>query len=694
MLVARESRSNSTPMKPDQRTPRPAPPSARRMPRVDLLHGERRVDSFHWLREKDNPDVHAYLEAENAYTAEVMAPHGPLIETLYREMVGHIQETDMSVPYRDGAFDYYVRTEEGRQYSTHCRRAPGGTEQITLDLNALAQSAAFIALGVFAVSDDGRYLAHALDKTGFREYTLAVKDLTTGVLLPDQVPHVTSAAWAADDRTLFYTVEDAAKRSYRLYRHRLGETNDDLVLEEHDERFDLAVTRTRSGVYLLLDSSSHTANEVRFLPASEPEGEWRLLAARRPEHEYSVDHRGQAFYIRTNDRGRNFRLVVAPIDEPGEQRWQELVAHRAEVMLDEHLVFAHHAVLFERSQGLPAVRILDLDAQTDHRVQFQEPAYSLAPSANRVFDTGVLRFTYESLVTPPSVFDYDMRTRERTLLKRTPVPGYDPECYASERVYAPATGGVRVPVSLAYRKDLKHDGPAPLLLYGYGAYGIALDAHFSSARLTLLDRGVVFAIAHVRGGGELGKPWHDQGRMLAKHNSFDDFIAAAEHLFREGWTAPDRLAIQGGSAGGLLIGAVINLRPALARAALLNVPFVDVVSTMLDETLPLTVGEFEEWGDPRRRDEYDAIRSYCPYTNLVAGDYPAMLVTTSLNDSQVMYWEPAKYVARLRTLKTDDRPLLLKTNMAAGHGGASGRYDRLREIAFEYAFALSQLGAA
>jgi oligopeptidase B len=680
-------------MNPDKRTPRPTAPSARSMPRVDLLHGERRVDDFHWLREKDNPEVRAYLEAENAYTAEVMAPHGPLIETIYREMVGHIQETDVSVPYRDGAFDYYVRTEEGQQYPTHCRRAPGGTEQITLDLNALAPGSAFIALGVFAVSDDGRYLAHALDTTGFREYTLAVKDLTTGILLPDQISHVTSAAWAADDRTLFYTVEDTAKRSYRLYRHRLGESSDDLVLEEHDERFDLAVTRARSGGYLLLDSSSHTANEVRFLPASEPGGEWRLLAARRPEHEYAVDHRGQAFYIRTNDRGRNFRLVVAPIDEPAEQRWQELVAHRADVMLDEHLVFAHHVALFERSQGLPAVRILELDAQTDQRVEFQEPAYALAPSANRVFDTSVLRFTYESLVTPPSVFDYDMRTRERTLLKRMPVPGYDPERYACERVHAPAAGGIRVPVSLAYRKDLRCDGPAPLLLYGYGAYGIALDAHFSAARLALLDRGIVFAIAHVRGGGELGKSWHDQGRMLAKHNSFDDFVAAAEHLFREGRTGPDRLAIQGGSAGGLLIGAVINLRPALARAALLNVPFVDVVSTMLDETLPLTIGEFEEWGDPRKRDEYDAIKSYCPYTNLVAGNYPAMLVTTSLNDSQVMYWEPTKYVARLRTLKTDDRPLLLKTNMAAGHGGASGRYDRLREIAYEYAFLLSELGA-
>jgi oligopeptidase B len=671
----------------------PAPPVARRIAKVDVIHGDRREDDYFWLREKSRPEVLEYLEAENAYTAAVMVPSQPLQESLYREMLSHIQETDVSAPYAERAHSYYARTEEGLQYAIHCRkeRRPDAPEEVTLDVNRLAEGESYMSIGVYTVSDDGRLLAYSTDNTGFRQYTLVVKDLVTGELLRDRASKVVTAAWAADNQTLFYTVEDEAKRSYRLYRHRLGDVEDVLVYEESDERFDIGVSRTRSGAFLLLASSSHTTSEVRFLPADRPEGEWRLIAARRPDHEYSVDHRGERFFIRTNDRGRNFRLVSTPVADPGEAHWDEVVPYRPDTMIDDFLLFGRHAALFERAAALPQVRILDLDSGEEHRMEFPESAYGVYPAQNRVFETTLLRVWYESLATPPSVFDYDMPTRERTLIKQTPVPAYDARQYATERLFATAADGARVPVSLAYRKGLVRDGRAPLLLYVYGAYGYPLDAHFSPSRLPLLDRGFVFAIAHVRGGGDLGKPWHDQGRMLAKRNTFSDTVAAAEHLVAERYTSHDRLALQGGSAGGLTVAATVNLRPDLAGAAVLNVPFVDVVNTMLDETLPLTIGEFEEWGNPKKKDEYEAIKAYCPYTNLRAGRYPAMLVTTSLNDSQVMYWEAAKYVARLRALKRDERPLLLKTNMAAGHGGASGRYDRLREIAFEQAFLLGAL---
>ncbi len=674
----------------------PAPPAAKKVPKVDVMHGERRVDDYYWLREKTNPEVIAYLEAENAYTSAVMKPAEAFQEALYKEMLGRIKQTDLSVPYRLHGYFYYSRTEEGKQYPIYCRKKGSldAPEQVTLDLNELAKGQKFMALGAYAVSEDGNLLAYSTDNTGFRQYSLHIKDLRTGELLPERREKTISVAWAADNHTLFYTVEDAAKRPYRLYRHRLdSSTPDDLVYEEKDERFELSLHRTRSRAYLLLSSESHTTSEVRYLPTKNPTGEWKLIAPREREHEYEADHHGDRFYIRTNSGGRNFRLVSAPVSDPRKENWKEVVPHRPSVMLVATHFFAHYYVLLEREDGLPHLRVTDLHTGRSHRVEFPEPTYAVSPEENAEFDTTTFRFNYQSLVTPPSVFDYDMEKRERKLLKQTEVlGGYDPAQYRSERIYAAAEDGTRIPISIVYKKGLKRDGSAPLLLNGYGSYGFSLPPAFSSNRLSLLDRGVVFAVPHIRGGGEMGKAWHDQGRMMNKKNTFSDFIAAAEYLIAEKFTSKDGLVIQGGSAGGLLMGAVTNMRPDLFHAVVTLVPFVDVINTMSDPSLPLTVGEFEEWGNPQKKDEYDYIRSYSPYDNLEKKAYPAMLVRTSLNDSQVMYWEPAKYVARLRALKTDSNVLLLKINMAAGHGGASGRYDFLREAAFDYAFILGQVG--
>jgi oligopeptidase B len=681
----------------DVEDPLPERPAAHRRPREEVVHGERRVDDYFWLRQKEDPAVRAYLEAENRYTEAVMAPTRRLQETLYREMLGRIQETDLSVPYRDGGYLYFARTQEGKQYPILCRRPAGpagASEQVTLDLNELARGHAFMSVGAYAVSDDGRMLAYSTDVTGFREYTLFIKDLHTGEVLPFRVEKTGAVAWAADNRTLFYATEDEAKRAHRVWRHALGAPGPDtLVLEEPDELFRVFVGRTRSRAWLVMGSASHTTTEMRVLPADRPQGPWTLVAPRQHEHEYEVDHHGGHFYIRTNDRGRNFRLVKAPVEDPGRHAWQEVVPHRPDVMLEGVELFRHHYVLLERVQGLPVFRVVDLRTGGERAVAFPEPAYLAMPQDNAEFDTTLFRYSYESLVTPRSVFDYDMDAHASTLLKEQPVlGGYDRTRYVSERRFATAADGKQVPISLVYAAGTPLDGRAPLLLTGYGSYGYALPVTFSSNRFSLVDRGLVYAIAHVRGGGEMGKAWHDDGRLMNKRNTFTDFIACAEHLVAEGYTSPDRLAIQGGSAGGLLMGAVVNMRPDLFRAVVAKVPFVDVINTMLDASLPLTAGEWEEWGDPRRKEDYDYMLSYSPYDQLRPASYPAMLVTTALNDSQVMYWEPAKYVARLRALKTDDRPLLLKTNMDAGHGGASGRYDYLREVAFDFAFILAQLG--
>ncbi len=686
--------STATPAEP--RTGAATPPVARKIPKVDTVHGDRRQDDYFWMRDKANPDVAAYLEAENAYTDAVLKPTGAFQDALYKEMLARIKETDEEVPYRKGAYLYYSRTVEGQQYPIYCRKQ--GTldapEQVTLDLNQLAEGKKFMSLGAYVVSDDGRSLAYTTDDTGFRQYTLFVKDLTTGKTGAKVAEKVGSVAWAADGQTLFYTVEEEkTKRQYRLYRHAVGQAAHDLVYEETDQAFNIGVYRTRSKAYLILGMGSLTTSEARFLAADQPRGEFKVVAPRIHDQEYDLDHHGDAFYIRVNDTGRNFRLVKAPVAAPGRESWREVVAHRPDVMLEGADFFQNHYVLQERENGLQEFRVTDLRTGASHRVEFPEPAYSAFGSANPEFETTQFRYRYQSLVTPSSQFDYDMDKRTATLLKEQPVlGGYDRTQYVSERLFVTAPDGVKVPVSIVYRKDSKRDGQAPLYLYGYGSYGFPLPVSFSSNRLSLLDRGVTVALAHIRGGGDLGKPWHDDGRMMSKKNTFTDFIACAEHLVSEKYTSADRLVIEGGSAGGLLMGAVANLRPDLFKAVVSKVPFVDVVNTMLDETLPLTVGEFEEWGNPKVKAEYDYIKTYCPYTNLEKKAYPAMLVKTSFNDSQVMYWEPAKYVAKLRTLKTDTNPLLLKTNMAAGHGGASGRYDFLREVALDYAFILTQVG--
>jgi oligopeptidase B len=696
-----------------------SPPLARREPVETVVHDDRRVDHYAWLRQKENPEVIAYLEAENAYTDAVLQPTEPFQEELYQEMLGRILQTDLSVPYSLRGFLYFTCTEEGKQYPVYCRRADrgGSLDEMLLDLNRMAEGHSFLGLGAFDVSSDNQLLAYALDTTGFRQYTLHIKNLWSGREFPEAMERVTSAAWAADNRTLFYTVEDATtKRAHRLYRHVAGSGEPDaLIYEEADERFRVEIERTRSGAFLLLVIASHTTSEVRFLPAAQPNGEFRLIVPRETDHEYYVDHHpnpltrearganpndmGGYFFIRTNSGGRTFRLVCAPVADPRRAKWRQIIRNRPDVMLAGLDVFRSHIILTEREGGLPYLRIVDLGVESpdvltaSHRIEFAEPAYNASMGSNPEFDATFVRYQYESFVTPRSVFDYDVRTRERVLRKEQPVlGGYDASQYVSERLHATAEDGARVPISLVRRRDTRLDGSAPLLLYGYGSYGHSIPVNFSSNRVSLLDRGVIFAVAHIRGGGELGKPWHDAGRLRHKRNTFTDFISVAEYLIAERYSNSQKLIIEGGSAGGLLMGAIANMRPDLFRMVINHVPFVDVLNTMLDASLPLTVGEYEEWGNPRIAEDYFYMKSYCPYTNLAAKAYPTMLVKTGLNDSQVMYWEPAKYVAKLRTVKTDTNALLFKTNMGAGHGGASGRYDYLREIALDYAFLLSELG--
>jgi oligopeptidase B len=682
--------------------PEPAahPPIAPRVPKAQVIHGDKREDDYDWLRQKTDSAVVAYLHAENAYSDAVMKPTEAFQDALYSEMLARIKEDDSSVPARRGRYLYYSRTEKGKQYPIYCRKLESvdAPEEVTLDLNVLAEGKPFISLGAYQVSDDGDLLAYSLDFTGFREYTLHVKNLPSGDLYPDRVERVSSVAWAADGATLFYVVEDEAKRPHRLYRHQLGTDTAlaHLLYEETDALFRLGVWRSRSRAFLFAAARSFTSGEVRFLSATDPEAPWTLLHAREKDHEIDVDHGGAFFYLRTNGDGlRNFRLVRVPVDAPRRDRWEELIAHRDDVMLEDVDVFAEHYVTHQRTEGLVRLRVTALGSGETHDIDFPEPTYDVSPETNAEFETHEYRFRYQSFVTPSSVYDHDVVARKLALRKRTEVlGGYDPTRYHSERAWATARDGVRVPISIVTRADAPRDGSVPMLLSGYGAYGIPYPVTFASTRLSLLDRGVSVGIAHVRGGGELGKRWHDAGRMLNKRNTFTDFVAAAEHLVREGYTAHDRLVIDGGSAGGLLIGAVLNLRPELVRGAVLRVPFVDVINTMLDESLPLTVGEFEEWGNPKLREHYEYMKTYCPYTNLDRRPYPSILVRTSLNDSQVMYWEPAKFIARLRALNDGAPHALFKIDMDSGHGGPSGRYDALRETAYDYAYVLTELGRA
>jgi oligopeptidase B len=633
----------------------------------------------------------------------VMEPTEQLQADLYKEMLSHIKETDVSVPFRNRKYFYYTRTEEGAQYPIYCRKFGSleADEMIMLNMNEMAQGQAFLALGALTVSDDGNLLAYSTDTTGFRQYTLHVKDLKTGEVLADQAERVGSVVWAADNRTLFYSVEDEeTKRQFQLYRHVVGtaQSADVLIYEEADERFNVGVGRTRDDKYLVLESASHTTGEQHFLPADEPEGQWTLMEPRRDNIEYYADHREGLWYLRVNDTARTYRVVTAPVATPGRDHWRELIPHRDDVMLEDLELFQSFGVVVERANGLQFMRVMFFDGQGSfaepaRQISFPEPTYSAYPHTNAEFVTEKFRYSYQSLVSPASVYEYDVQTNESTLLKELEVPGgFDRSYYRSERVFATAEDGTRIPVSIVYRQDKKGQGTNPLYIYGYGSYGYALPVGFNSNRLSLLDRGFVLAYAHIRGGGDMGKPWHDAGRLMQKMNTFTDFIAVTEYLTAHGYGDPQRVAMEGGSAGGLLMGAVANLRPDLYRAVLSHVPFVDVMNTMLDASLPLTVAEYEEWGDPNQAEAFQYMLQYSPYDNLEKKAYPAMLVKTSLNDSQVMYWEPAKYVAKLRTLKTDENLLLLETNMSAGHGGASGRYDYLKEIALDYAFLLQELG--
>ncbi len=688
------------------------PPTANRQPHPTHIHNQTLEDDYFWLREKDSPEVRNYLEAENAYTVSIMEPTADLQETLYREMLSHIKETDTSVPFPDNGFYYFTHTVEGSQYAIHCRRraAPDGkddseaTEEILLNVNDLAEGQPFMSLGAFSISPDNNLLAYSTDNTGFRQYTMHVKDLRTGALLPDTAERTGSITWAADSSTLFYTVEDEqTKRHDHLLRHALGTpaSEDVLVYREPDERFNLGTGRTRDRKYILLEIASHTTTEYRFLEAATPAAEFNILAPRIPDQEYSVDHRDGLFYIRVNDTGKNFRVVTASVDTPGRDHWSELVPEDKAIPLEDFAVFQHFAIASEIVEGLDRMRVFRFEGQQmtpdPVTVAFPEPTYTAGLHVNRVFNATSFRYSYQSLVTPASVYEYDLATNTSTLLKQQEVPGgFDRERYASERVWATASDGVRVPVSIVYRRDtFTQNGSTPLYIYGYGSYGYPLPVTFGTSRLSLLDHGIVMAYAHIRGGGDLGDAWHDAGKMMVKRNTFTDFIAVTEHLLAEGYGAPGKVIIEGGSAGGLLMGAAVNLRPDLFRIVLSHVPFVDVMNTMLDASLPLTVAEYEEWGNPNEPDAFNYMLSYSPYENLKPGTFPATLVKTSLNDSQVMYWEPAKFVAKLRTLKTNaDRPLLLHVNMDAGHGGASGRYDHLRETAMDYAFILRELGIA
>ncbi len=683
--------------------PAQTPPRAPQKEHMSLWHGQKVNDPWFWLREKANPEVVAYLNAENAYTEAMTKDLQPFSEALYKEMLGRIKQTDLSVPVRRGAFYYYARTEEGKQYPIQCRRAAGkggtydekATEQVLLDQNELAKGLKFLSLGGMAVSDDDHTLLFSTDATGFRQYKLFTKDLATRKVEGPLAERVTSFTWASDSRHLFFVTEDdVTKRSNQLWRLDLKEGKPELVFEEKDELYRLGVGRTKDRKYILVESQSTDTWETRYLEASKPAGTFKVLLPREKGHKYELEHREGTFYIRTNKGAKNFRLVTAPEATPDPKHWKTFIPHRADVLIEGLEPFQNFLVVAEKREGLDRFRIQDIHTGAWKDVTFPESVYAAFPGGTPEYTSRAFRFSYQSMVTPQSVYDCDMATGKQTLLKETEVlGGYDKTQYVTERLWATARDGVKVPLSVVYKKGLKRNGSAPLFLYAYGSYGFGMPASFSIPRLSLLDRGMVYVITHIRGGNEMGEAWHDDGMLMKKMNTFTDFIDSADYLVKEKWTSKDRLVIEGGSAGGLLMGAVTNLRPDLFKAVHSAVPFVDVMNTMMDASLPLTVGEYLEWGNPNEKAAFDYMRAYSPYDNLAKQAYPAILVTTSFNDSQVMYWEPAKYVAKLRTLKTDTNPLLLKIKMdPAGHGGASGRYDALKDKAFETAWMLKQVG--
>ncbi|MBA7684797.1 Dipeptidyl aminopeptidase BI [subsurface metagenome] len=680
-------------------TETPEPPVAEKIPRELTIHGDTRVDDYYWLNERENPKVIDYLTAENEYKDAVMKHTESFQKKLYDEIVGRIKKTDMSVPSKESGYYYYSRYEEGGEYPIYCRRK--GTmeaeEEILLNVNEMAKGHAYYSVAGYSVSSNNNLIAFGVDTVSRRKYTIHFKNLKTGEILPDKIP-ITSgrAAWANDNKTVFYILKDEETlRSYKILKHVLGTdpSSDKEIFEEKDVTFSAYVYKSKSKKYLIIGSSHTLSDEYRFLDADNPDGKFKIIQPREKDLLYSVTHYKDKFYIRTNYKAKNFRLMATPVSKTTKGNWKEVIPHRKDVLLQDFDIFEGFLVVNERKNGLPNLRIMRWDKKGEHYLDFGEETYSAYIAYNPEFDTDVLRYGYTSMTTPRSVFDYNMNTKEKTLLKQQEVLGdFDSNNYHAERLYATARDGTKVPISLVYRKGLEKNGDNPLLLYGYGSYGSTMNASFSSVRLSLLDRGFVYAIAHIRGGQEMGRYWYDEGKLLKKKNTFTDFIDCAEHLIAEKFTNPDILFAQGGSAGGLLMGAIVNMRPDLFKGVIAAVPFVDVVTTMLDTNIPLTTGEFDEWGDPNKKEYYDYMLSYSPYDNVEAKDYPVMLVTTGLHDSQVQYFEPAKWVAKLRALKTDNNILLLDTDMESGHGGASGRFRRYKRTALQYAFFLDLVG--
>ena len=676
----------------------PIPPTAVIKPHPITTHGHTRIDNYYWLREKENPAVIAYLEAENAYMQATTAHTADLQETLYEEMVGRIQETDSSPPVKHGDFYYYTRTEAGQQYKIHCRKQGSldAPEEILIDENALSAGTKYFRIGVTRISPDHTLLAYSTDTSGGEHYTVHIKNLATGELLPDQIPNtIYSLEWANDNRTLFYTIQDDAWREYKLFRHTLGDApaQDPELYHEPDELFNIGLDKTKDDAYIMLDIASKETSEVRVLDANQPNGDFQIVQPRHKDRLYFVEHRDGRFYILTNDDAPNYKLMTAPVADSNFANWQEFIPHNPDKLIEGFDIFADHLVTHGRFQSLPTVDIHSFATNQFRALTFPEAVYGTRAAANPEFDSGTFRFVYTSMTTADSTYDVNMETQAWTLIKQEPVLGdYDPANFETARAWATAADGTQIPISLLYRKGIQLDGSNPCMLYGYGSYGASMPASFDQKRLSLVDRGFIWAIAHIRGGQEMGRYWYDQGKFLHKKNTFTDFIASGKHLIAEGYTRKEKMVIMGRSAGGLLIGAVLNMATDLCEIAVAGVPFVDVVTTMLDETIPLTVPEFEEWGNPKDKPYYDYMLSYSPYDNLEAKAYPHILVTAGLNDPRVQYWEPSKWVAKLRTLKTNDTRLVYKIFMGAGHFSSSGRYDYLKDTAFEYAFILDTLG--
>lgn len=679
------------------------PPVAKKDTKITKINGYELKDDYGWLRSakdsktgKVRQEVEDYLTAENTYTEAYMKPTEAFQKALYDEMLGRIKQTDLSVPYKKGDWWYYTKTQEGQQYPSfyRSRKQNGDDEQLLLDQNELAKGFKFFAIGSFDVSDDGNLLAFSTDTTGYRQYALQIKDLRTGKMLPDKIERVTSSEWTNDGKYLFVVTEDdVTKRSDKLWKHTVGTNDTQLAFEEKDELYDIGVGRSRDKKMLFLTSSAKTMREVRYLPADQPGGEWKIVLPREKDHEYDVDYDEGKFYITTNKGAKNFRVVTAPVSDPNEKNWKEYIAANPKVKVESVSFFKDNAVVYERENGLEYLRVIDKKSNKSMRIPTMEEAYSMNLGANPEYDLTKIRYGYNSMVTPQSTYEYDFKTGKSELLKQQEIPsGYNKTQYETKRVWVPARDGVKVPVTIVHKKGLKLDGSAPMLLYAYGSYGASFAPTFSTARLSLVDRGMIYALASIRGGGELGEEWREAGRMNQKINTFNDFIDVADYFVKNKYTASDKLVIQGGSAGGLLMGAVVNMRPDLFKAVIAQVPFVDIMNTMLDASLPLTTSEYIEWGNPNEKEAFDYMIKYSPYDNVKAQSYPNMLIETSLNDSQVPYWEGAKFAAKIREMNTGKNTILLKTNMGAGHGGASGRYDALKEVAFNYAYALSQVG--